>query len=242
MERLDDLGITGFKIIQRPGEATFSIDALLLAHFIRPRRGDSLCDLGTGTGVIPLLLSARGSIGPIVGVELQSELADLAERNIRLNGLAGRIRVVRGDLRTITLNDLDRNEPFDLITANPPFRKPGTGRVSPVAGRAMARHELECTLEDVLMASRRLVRFGGRVALVHLAERLTDLLVELRARALEPKRLKMVRPKAGARAKLVLVEARAGGRPGLAIEADLVLHDENGGPTPEMMEIYGSNR
>ncbi len=239
MERLDDLGRAGFKIIQRPGEATFSLDAVLLAHFIRAAPGDSLCDLGTGTGVIPLLVAARGGSGQIVAVELQPELADLAERNIRLNGLSERVRVVTGDLRQVTLADLGRREPFDVATANPPFRKPGTGRLSPRAGRAIARHELQCTLDEVVRAGCRLVRHGGRVSLVYLAERLVDLVTSLRLQGLEPKRMRVVRPRPNGRAKLVLVEARAGGRGGLTVEADLVVRGADGLYTSEMRAIYG---
>ncbi|MHB0885966.1 MAG: tRNA1(Val) (adenine(37)-N6)-methyltransferase [Bacillota bacterium] len=238
MERLDDLGRAGFKIIQRPGEATFSMDAVLLAHFMRGGAGDALCDLGTGTGVIPLLMVAKGKAGSAVGVEIRADLAELADRNVSLNKVEGVIRVVRADLRSVTLSDLGRREPFDVVTANPPFHRPGTGRVSPIESRAVARHELECTLEDVAQAARRLIRSGGLVGLVHLTERLVDVLAALRAEGLEPKRMRVVRDKPGGRAKLVLVEARAGGHGGLVVEPDLVVRDEGGDYSAEMKAIY----
>ncbi len=238
MERLDDLGRAGFKIIQLPGEATFSLDAVLLAHFVRTGAGDALCDLGTGVGVIPLLMVARGKVSTAAGVEIRADLAELADRNARLNKVEGAIRVFRADLRTVTWSDLGRRGPFDVVTANPPFRQPGTGRVSPVESRAAARHELDCTLEDVAQAAHRLVRSGGRVGLVHLAERLVDVLSALRGEGLEPKRMRVVRARPGGRAKLVLVEARAGGHGGLTVEPDLVVRDKDGDYTAEMKAIY----
>lgn len=240
MERIDDLGRAGFKIIQSPGAATFSLDAVLLAHFVRTRVGDDLCDLGTGTGVIPLLLVAGRKVGTATGVEMRGDLVDLVQRSIGLNGVDAVVRVFQADLRTVTLGDLGRHRPFHVVTANPPFRRPGTGLVSPVESRAVARHELQCTVEDVARAARRLVRPGGRVGLVHLAERLVDVLAALRAEGLEPKRLRVVRARPGGRAKLVLVEARAGGHAGLAFEPDLVVRDEVGDYTPEMKDIYES--
>lgn len=239
MDRIDLIGPGGLKVRQRPGEATFSVDALLLAHFVRPHPGDHLCDLGTGTGIIPLLMAAGSPVGAVVGIEIREETAALAEQNVELNGLHDRVAIFRGDLRRVTLGDLGRSRPFDLITANPPFRRPGTGRISPHPGRAIARHELECTLDEVLAAARRLVRFSGRVGLIFLGERLTDLILSLRTHGLEPKRLRMVRPRPGRPAKLVLVEAIAGGRSGLVVEPDLIMRDPDGDETPEMKSIYG---
>ncbi|HEY3314593.1 MAG TPA: methyltransferase [Bacillota bacterium] len=240
MERLDDLGLAGLKIIQRP-EVAFSMDTVLLAHFAQARPGERWCDLGTGCGVIPLLVAARSPIS-IVGLELQPDLAELAQRSVDRNGLGDHVRIVRGDLRTVTLEDLGVDRPFDAITVNPPFRPAGTGRVSPSQARALSRHELGCALGDVLRAARRLARHGGRIYLNYLTERLADLLVGLRSEGLEPKRVRLIRPSPGAVSKLVLVEGRRGGRPGLKVEPDLVIRGADGGYAPEVRAIYGTER
>lgn len=237
MDRVDDLGRAGLKIVQRAGVA-FSMDAVLLAHFARVKPGECLCDLGTGTGVVPLLIAVRGA-ATVVGLELLPDLAAVAARNVRDNGLSDRVRIVRGDLRTATLEGLGMDRPFDVVTANPPFRSPGSGRVSPDGARAIARHEISCTIGDVLRAAGRLARHGGRLYLVYLSERLTDLLTAMRSVGLEPKRVRPVRPFPGGPAKLILAEGRRGGRPGLVIQPDLVIRDTSGEYTPEARAIYG---
>jgi tRNA1Val (adenine37-N6)-methyltransferase len=238
-ERLDDLGRAGLRIIQHPERFPFAVDAVLLAHFARVQPGDRVIDLGTGGGVIPLLLSALHPTTRLTGLEIQPETAEMASRSVALNGLTERIQIDCGDYRTAT--ERYGYEAFDLVTMNPPYRETGRGGISPIAGRATARHELTGSLSDAVEAAAKLVRFGGRVALVFLAERLTDLLTALRSHRLEPKRLRLVQPRAGRPANLVLVEATKGGRPGLTCEAPLVIYETGQTYTAEMQAIYAGH-
>lgn len=235
-ETLDDLRLGGLKIIQRRDGYRFSLDPILLCGFASFDGVEAAVDLGTGSGVIPLLLARRSTATWIVGVELQAGLADRARRSVALNNLGERIEIVEGDLR-----DLARSlgvGSFDLVLSNPPFRQGGSGRIAPDAERAAARHELAGGLTDFLKAAALLLRSGGRCCLIYLAERLTDLLLELRRAGLEPKRLRMVQSRAGEGARLVLVEARRGGRPGMVVEAPLLIY-EGEEYSAEVLAIYG---
>lgn len=235
-ERLDDLGRAGLRIIQHPGRFPFAIDAVLLAHFATVRGQAKVLDLGTGCGVIPLLIAARHPKPYIIGLEIQPETADMACRSVALNGLGDRIRIDCGDYRQV--GRLYGHGGFDLVTMNPPYREPGRGQVSPEEARAVARHETTGSLAEAIHATASAVRFGGRVAVVFLAERLSDLVVRLREQRLEPKRLRMVHPRAERPANLLLLEAIKGGGPGLAVEPPLVVYAEGRQLTAEVRAIY----
>lgn len=235
-ETLDDLRLGGLKIIQKRDGYRFSLDPILLCGFAPFAGVEAALDLGTGSGVIPMLLARRSAATRIVGVELQAGLADRARRSVALNGLAERIEIVEGDLRTVA-RQLGVGM-FDLVLSNPPFRQGSSGKIAPEAERAAARHELAGGLADFVQAAALLLRPGGRCCLIYLAERLTDLLVELRRAGLEPKRLRMVQSRSGEPARLVLVEARSGGRPGLVAEAPLVIYDREG-YSAEVLVWYG---
>jgi len=203
-ERIDDLLTHGMGIIQSDEVFSFSLDAVLLARFCSiPHRGRIL-DLCTGNGVIPLLLATRCKL-PITGVEIQPRLADMARRSVRLNRLEDQIEIIERDLRQYQFEA----EPgsYDLITVNPPYLPVKIGQQNRNEHMAIARFEIMCTMEDVVAASSRLVKNGGKVAIVHRASRLAELLSTLRAFHLEPKRLRMVHPRRGAEANMVLVEA-----------------------------------
>jgi len=238
-ERLDDLGRGGLRIIQHPGRFPFAIDAVLLAHFATVRGRDRVLDLGTGCGVIPLLLSARHSAAQITGLEIQAETAEMAGRSVALNNLTSRIRIDCGDYRQV--GERYGHGAFDVVTMNPPYREPGRGRVSPAESRATARHELTGSLGDAVQAAAVAVKFGGRVAMVFLAERLTDLLLHLRANRLEPKRLRMVYPREGKAANLLLLEAVKGGGAGLRVEPALTVYASGQRYTEEVQAIYGEH-
>ncbi len=214
----------------------FSIDAVLLAGFLRPRPGRRIADLGTGCGIIALLLAARCPKTRIVAVELQEELAELARENVRRNGLSTVIEVVGGDLRRLSRRDLGGR--FDAVVSNPPFRAAGRGRVCRNDGRAVARHEITLALDDLLQAARRLLDPGGRLALIYDAGRAADLLCGMRAHGLEPKRLRFVHGTARHPARMLLVEARRGGRPGVLVEPPLLLFDAQGGCTAEAQACF----
>ncbi|MGE5675385.1 MAG: tRNA1(Val) (adenine(37)-N6)-methyltransferase [Mycobacterium leprae] len=237
-ERLDDLGRGGLRIIQHPGRFPFAMDPVLLAHFVRVRRRDRVLDLGTGSGVIPLLLSALHPEARLTGLELQPETAEMARRSVALNGLSDRVQIDCGDYRDVT--GIYGHGCFDVVTMNPPYRALGRGATSPVAARATARHETTGALADAVEAAARAVKFGGRVAVVFLAERLTDLTVELRRNGLEPKRLRLIQPRADRPANLLLLEAVKGGGVGLTALPPLVVYDAEGHFSPELQAIYGS--
>ncbi|MFZ5814155.1 MAG: tRNA1(Val) (adenine(37)-N6)-methyltransferase [Bacillota bacterium] len=235
-ERLDDLGRGGLRIIQHPGRFPFAIDAVLLAHFATVRGRDRVLDLGTGGGVVPLLLAGRHPEAQITGLEIQAETAGMAARSVQLNGLTDRIRIDCGDYREV--GRLYGHGSFDVVTMNPPYREPGRGRISPAEARALARHELTATLADAVQAAAVAVKFRGRVAMVFITERLTDLIGQLRRHRLEPKRLRLVHPRAGRPANLLLLEAVKGGGPGLTVEPPLVVYEQGQRFTAEVQAIY----
>ena len=222
------------RVCQHRDGYRFSIDAVLLAGFARPRPGRPVVDLGAGCGILPLLTVLRHPTVTVTGVEIQAELASLAEENARRNGMADRVRIVRRDLRAVGRTDVGG---ADLVMSNPPYRSRGGGRINPDDERAVARHELRATIDDVAAAGRRLLDKGGRLAAVYPAVRAVDLLTALRRAALEPKRLRWVHSRSDGEARMVLVEAAAGGRPGLRVEAPLVVYNETGAYTPEVAAL-----
>ena len=201
------------KLIQSRSGYRFSIDAVLLSQFVTTRPGDILVDLGTGCGIIPLMLLLAGSIQYALGLELQSQLADQAARNVLLNGFGGRIGVVLGDIRQPPLS----SHCADVVVCNPPYRKKQSGRINPDPQRAIARHEIMASLEDILTAARWVLKPKGRLAMIYPAFRLADVFWRMREFHLEPKKIRVVYPGLSSEAKLVLIEACLGGRGGLKI-------------------------
>jgi len=206
------------RLIQSKGGYRFSIDAVFLAEFVSAKPGEVVVDLGTGCGIIALLLLQRRSIRYAVGLEIQRDLADQARRNVLLNGAEGRLGVVLGDIRRPPLAP----GRADVVVCNPPYRQKASGRINPDPQRALARHERRVSLDDILGAASKLLRAKGRLAVIYPAARLTDLLVRMRGFDLEPKRLRVVHPDTALEAKRVLVEANRGGRPGMKILPPLV--------------------
>ena len=204
----------------------YSIDAILLASLPRPKAGESLLDLGTGCGIIPLILAFRHPGIKITAVEVQSELARLAELNAVANGMQDRIRVLHTDMRQLTTEML--NGPADWIVSNPPYRPACSGRINPDSQRALARHEINLNLRQLTKTTRRLLKTGGRFGIIYPAERAVDLLNEMRSARLEPKALRCVHSQARDAAKLVLVRGVMGGKPGLKIEPPLVIYGSDG--------------
>ena len=202
-------------LVQSETGYRFSLDALLLADFVTIRAGDRVVDLGTGCGVISLILLVSRPVELVWGLEIQEELSLQAVRNVRINGCSGRMAVVRGDLRHLPFGRACAH----VVVCNPPYRKARSGRVNPDPRRAIARHELTAGLGEIVKAASLLLKPKGRFAIIYPAERLVDLFGHLRRANLEPRRLKMVHPSARAAAKLALVEATAGAKPGLKVEA-----------------------
>jgi tRNA1(Val) A37 N6-methylase TrmN6 len=233
-ERIDHLLTRDLKIIQSDEVFSFSMDAVLLARFASvPPRG-RIVDLCSGNGVIPILLTTR-TRARIDALEIQERLCDMAERSVRLNGLENQIRILHGDLRE-SHRELGHGQ-YDLVTVNPPYLK-ASGDTSLNPHLALARHEIACTLEDVVAACSRLVKFGGKVAMVHRPSRLVDVLELMRAYRLEPKRLRFVHPRAGEEANMVLVEAISGGRAEVRLLPPLIVYTENNVYCQELLDIY----
>ena len=237
MERLDDLQISGLKILQDPERFCFGMDAVLLSGFVQVPDGASVLDLCTGTGILPLLLSAKTKAGQIHALEIQPESADMARRSVALNHLSDHIHVITGDLK-----EADRifgTASFTVITCNPPYIAGGKGLQNPEAPKAIARHEVLCTFRDVAEQSAKLLKSGGKLFLVHRPDRLSELLVTLTSCSLEPKRLRIVYPFADKAPNMVLIEASRGGRPGITVDKPLIIYDAPGQYSEEIRRDYG---
>lgn len=236
-ERLDDLMRSGRVIIQNQNEFCFSMDAVLIAHFPRLKKNARVIDLGTGTGVIPLLIA--DAVQEICAVELNSRMADLARRNVELNGLSGKISVVAGDFRKH--RELFKAESFDAAIANPPYTPIKNGEANKLSGIAQARHEFTATLEDVVTAARYVLKFHGAFYMIHLASRLCEIVDSLHRHQMEMKRLRLIQPKAGRDANLIMLEAVVGANVGnLKILPPLVVHNDDGSYTEEIYKIYNA--
>lgn len=236
-ERLDDLMRLGRVIIQSENEFCFSMDSVLIAHFPRFKRNARVLDLGTGTGVIPLLIADE--VKEICAVELNAQMADIARRNVELNGLSEKISVVEGDYRKH--RELFKAESFDLAIANPPYTPIKNGAANKLSGVARARHEFTATLEDVVTAARFALKFRGVFCMIHLASRLCEIVDALHRRQMEMKRLRPIQPKANRDANLIMLEAVVGANAGnLQILPPLVVHNADGSYTDEIYKIYNT--
>ncbi len=234
-ERLDDLMRSGRTIIQNQNEFCFSMDSVLIAHFPKFKKNARVIDLGTGTGVIPLLIA--DDVKEICAVELNSCMADLARRNVELNGLSEKILVVEGDYRKH--RELFKAESFDAAIANPPYTPITDGEANKISGIARARHEFTATLEDVVTAARYVLKFHGAFYMIHLAARLCEIVDALHRHQMEMKRLRLIQPKAGRDANLIMLEAVVGANAGnLKILPPLIVHKDDGSYTDEIYKIY----
>lgn len=233
-ESLDDLGISGLKVVQSLTGFRHSMDALLLAQWAAPRSIDRVLDLGCGNGAIAFLLAHRHPDLRIAGLEIQATLADRARRGAQLNRLENRVEIIEGDLRQI--KGLLPAAAFDMVLCNPPYRQLASGRLSQNLEIRQAKHELTATFQEAIAAIRYILAPKGRVCLIYHASRLTDLLSGLRVARLEPKRMQLVHSYPGAQAELSLVEARRDARPGLQILTPLFVYQAKGGPLSPGME------
>lgn len=233
---LDTFFDGGLRVRQQRTGFRFSQDAVLLAAFVRPRRGERLLELGAGCGIVSLILAYRHADISVRGVEIQAPLAELARRNVAENGMRGRIEVVTGDMKTVSADAL--GGPADQVVCNPPYRKVTSGRVSPEPGRAVAQHEIRVTLVEMLAAARRLLKPRGRFTAIYPAERSAELIAEMASLAIAVKRLRWVHSRTGSQAGRMLVEGVLGGRPGVTVEAPLVIRDESGAYTREAAALF----
>lgn len=235
-ERLDDLGRKGYRIIQNPATFCFGIDAVLLTGFARIKPGAKVLDMGTGTGIIPILLEAKTEAEHLIGLEIQEESADMARRSISLNGLDEKINIVSGDIKE-TSSILGKGV-FDVVTCNPPYMIGDHGLTGGNDRKTIARHEVLCTFEDVAREAAAVLKPGGTFCLVHRPFRLVELFNTMTKYRLEPKRMKLVHPFVDKEPNMVLIEAKKGGNSRIAIESPLIVYKEPGVYTDEIYDIY----
>ena len=236
-ERVDDLQRNGYQIIQKKDGFCFGMDAVLLSGFAQVRKGERAIDLGTGTGIIPILLEAKYEGEHHIGLEIQAEVAEMAARSVRLNHLEERVSIVQGDIKEAA--KLFGRAQFDVVTSNPPYMNDAHGLKNPDLPKAIARHEVMCTLDDVVREAAGLLKPGGRFYMVHRPHRLIEIVTALTKYKLEPKRMKMVHPFVDKEANMVLIEAVRGGRSMIKVEKPLIVYQKPGVYTEEIYDIYG---
>ncbi len=225
----------GVRMRQHRRGYRFSIDAVILAGCLHPRPGDTVVDLGTGCGIIPIVLAFRRPGVRVWGVEVQEPLAALAAENVRANGMQPRVSILAADLRDIGAEAF--GGPVDWIVSNPPYRRERSGRINPNAQRAVARHEIAMTLSDLVAAARRMLKTGGRLVVIYAAERIADLLFQMRSERIEPKWLRSIHSDRKSNARLILVEGVKNGGPGAALAPPLIIYDENGNYSKEICQL-----
>jgi len=236
-ERLDDLQRNGLKIIQDPERFCFGMDAVLLSGFANAKEGDRVLDLGTGTGIIPILMSAKTKARELVGLEIQEESADMATRSVKLNDLEDKVKIVNGDIKEA--GQIFDAASFDVVTSNPPYMINSHGLQNLDAPKAIARHEVSCTLEDVVAAAAKCLKSGGKFYMVHRPFRLAEIMVVMHEYRLEPKRMQLVYPFVDKEPSMVLIEGARGGKSRITVEKPLIIYEAPGKYTQEIYDIYG---
>jgi len=236
-ERLDELFDGRLRIIQKKEGYRFSVDAILLAHFSSQLSANSIIDLGTGSGVIPLILARKGTVPTIVGVEVQEEMADMAKRTIALNGFTERVSILHEDLKE--LRNRFNASSFDLVVSNPPYYPVGDGRINPDEQKAIARHEILAKMGDVISIAHYLVKPSGIVVIIFPAKRLVDLLDSLKEFDFKPELLQIIYSHEHDEGKLVIVKSCKGGNPELEIKEPFFIYEAEGVYSEEMQKIYG---
>lgn len=238
-ERLDDLQIKGYEIIQHPGRFCFGMDAVLLSSFAKVKKGEKALDLGTGTGILPILLEAKSEGSFYAGLEIQEESADMARRSVQHNGLESKIEIITGDIKEAA--DIFGAASFEVITTNPPYMIGEHGLKNENDAKYIARHEALCTLDDIIRESARILKPKGRFYMVHRPFRLAEILAKMSGNGIEPKRMRLVYPYIDKEPNMVLVEGMRGAKPRMTVEPPLIVYEKNGNYTKELLEMYGRN-
>lgn len=236
-ERLDDLECKGYKIIQDEKRFCFGMDAVLLSGFANVKPGEKVVDLGTGTGIIPILLEAKTQGLHFTGLEIQEDSADMAKRSVKYNRLEEKIEIVTGDIKDAT--KILGASSYDVVTSNPPYMIGQHGLVNPESEKAIARHEILCNLEDVVKQAAGLLKSKGRFYMVHRPFRLPEIMEVMRKYKLEPKRMQLVYPYIDKEPNMVLIEGSLGGNPRMMVEKPLIVYQEKGVYTEDILRIYG---
>ncbi|MFO7636798.1 MAG: tRNA1(Val) (adenine(37)-N6)-methyltransferase [Clostridia bacterium] len=239
-ERIDDLELNGLKIIQNKSMFCFGTDAVLLADFVKAGNRARVADLGTGTGILPLLLTAKTKALKITGLEIQEKMCDMARRSVTMNGLEEKVEIIHGDIRSIS--SVMKAHSYDNVVANPPYMKNNAGFQNRDDSFTIARHEVLCSLEDVIRAGAYLLKFKGSLTMVHRPCRMVDVLFLMRKHGIEPKRLRVVQNRRESQPVLFLVNGVKGANPWLKVEKPLVIKDEEGFYSPEILDIYGKTK
>ncbi len=235
-ERLDDLQIKGYEIIQSPGRFCFGMDAVLLSSYAKVKKQERALDLGTGTGILPILLEAKNEGGHYTGLEIQAESADMARRSVKHNNLEERIDIVTGDIKEASV--ILGRDSFQVITVNPPYMIGEHGLKNGNEAMYIARHEVLCTLDDILRESAKILPQRGRFYMVHRPFRLPEILSKMSAYGIEPKRMRLVYPYIDKEPNMLLVEGLKGGNPRMKVEPPLIVYHSDGGYTDEIIRIY----
>lgn len=236
-ERLDDLQINNYKIIQHPKKFCFGMDAVLLSAFANLRKGDNVLDLGTGTGILPILLAAKTDAKHYDALEIQHDSADMAKRSVLLNKLEDKINIVCGDI--CKASEIFGKSVFDAVTTNPPYMNNNHGLKNPDMPKAIARHEILCTLEDVIRESSAVLKEHGRLYIIHKPFRLAEIFTVLKKYKLEPKRMCLVHPFIDKEPNMVLIEAVKDGNSMIKIEPPVIVYDAPKKYTDRILKIYG---
>lgn len=234
-ERIDDLQ-NGFYVIQNQNKFCFGMDAVLLSGFARIRKGDHVLDMGTGTGIIPILLKSKTKGEHFTGLEIQEECADMATRSVKYNGLESAVDIVCGDIKETA--GIFGAASFDVVTSNPPYMIGAHGLQNPYMAKAIARHEVLCTLEDVVSQASKVLKDRGRFFMVHRPFRLAEIFSVLTRYKLEPKRMQLVYPYIDREPNMVLIEALKGGNSRITVEKPLIVYEKPGVYTKDILEIY----
>ena len=239
-ERLDDLQIKGYKIIQHPDKFCFGMDAVLLSGFAKVNEGEKALDLGTGTGILPILLEAKNEGSHYTGLEIQAESVEMARRSVLYNDLQDKIDIIEGDIKEAS--SIFGKASMNVVTSNPPYMTNHHGLKNPNDAKAIARHELLCTLEDVVRETAAVLKPKGRCYFVHRPSRLVEIFEAMRKYKLEPKRMRLVYPYVNKEPNMVLIEGVRGGGSQLTVEPPLIVYEAPGVYTDEIYEIYGMEK
>ena len=235
-ERIDDLHRNGYMLIQNPKYFCFGVDTVILSDFCKVKKNEKVLDLGTGNGILPILLSAKNENAHFTGLEVQEESADMATRSVKLNSLEEKICIQKGDIKKLT--SIFKHASFDVVVTNPPYMEQGGGILNTYDPKAIARHEILCNLNDVIEGSSKMLRFAGRFYMVHRPHRLADILVALRTYKMEAKSIRFVHSYANKEPNMMLLEATRGGKPMCKILPPLIIYKEDGTYTDEVNKIY----
>ena len=235
-ERIDDLQRNGYRIIQNPERFCFGMDAVLLSSFAKAKPGEKVLDLGTGNGIIPILMEAKTKGEKFFGLEIQEESADLARRSVALNGLEEKIGIVTGDMKEAV--NIFGAASFHVITMNPPYMTGNHGLVNPTDAKAIARHEITCSLEEMISQASKVLKSKGRFYMVHRPFRLAEIMSLMVKYHLEPKRMRLVYPYVDKEPNMVLIEGLKGGNSRITVEPPLIVYEKPGVYTEELKRMY----